>query len=168
MKNFQVTDMPPGLFDVDDPIDDDHANSWPDETTKEGNNKIKTQKFYTVVKQSDIQKIVEKLKKKAEDQKLMDRNLIQLPEAESNETWNCSKYQLIFLQEQCKGWDWDLFQNQYYLFHWTYPGSWARNKVLKFLQWQSIGKDSILLYLGIDPNSIPYTDSMICFHKRSS
>ena len=65
MENFQITDMPPGLFDMDDAADDDNVNTWSDETNEIGN-KIKAQKFYTVVKHSDIQQIIKKLRKTAE------------------------------------------------------------------------------------------------------
>ena len=86
MENFQITDMPPGLSDMDEAADDDNANTWSDETTNQVGNKIKTQKFYTVVKHSDIQQIVKKLRKKAQDEKLLNRSIIQLPDVESNET----------------------------------------------------------------------------------
>ena len=63
MKDFQVTDMPPGLFVEDESVDDN--------TVGEGNKPERTQTFYTVVKQSDIQKIVvENLKRKTQDQKV--------------------------------------------------------------------------------------------------
>ena len=179
MRNFQITDMPPGLFDMNDAIDDDHANLESDETAKEGNKEIKTQKFYTVVKQSDIQMIVEQLKKKAEYQKLMNKTLIQLPEAEANETWKCSKY----FSNNRIGNRIEVYSQNQYLFILLNIRSmpveststkiwlvcWARNKVLKFyngsqwgfilpylLQWViMIYSFEINTDLGIDPSSTP-------------
>ena len=73
MKDFQVTDMPPGLFVDDESVDDNMVD--------EGNKQERTQQFYTIVKQGDIQKIVENLKRKAQDHNVEKNVLFQLPES---------------------------------------------------------------------------------------
>ena len=73
MKDFQVTDMPPGLFVDDESVDDNMVD--------EGNKQERIQTFYTVVKQSDIQMIVENLKIKAQDRKVKKNVLFHSPES---------------------------------------------------------------------------------------
>ena len=73
MKDFQVTDMPPGLFVEDESVDDNMVD--------DGNKQERIQTFYTVVKQSDIQKIVENLKIKAQERKVKKNVLFQSPES---------------------------------------------------------------------------------------
>ena len=73
MKDFQVTDMPPGLFVEDESVDDNMVD--------EGNKHERIQMFYTVVKQSDIQTIIENLKIKAQERKVKKNVLLNSPES---------------------------------------------------------------------------------------
>ena len=73
MKDFQVTDMPPGLFVEDESVDDNMVD--------EGNKQERIQTFYTIVKQSDIQTIVENLKIKAQERKIKKNVLLNSPES---------------------------------------------------------------------------------------
>ena len=73
MKDFQVTDMPPGLF-----VEDESMNY---NSMDKGNKDEQTQSFYTIVKQSDIQKMVESLKRKAEERKFKKNVVFELPES---------------------------------------------------------------------------------------